>query len=68
MLAIGYAALLIGTAIALINYFNRAWRRVGTVPNTAVHVIWLSLESITAAGFLGLLAYSAIMFAITRLR
>jgi hypothetical protein len=68
MLAVGYATLLIGTPIALINYFNRAWRRVGTVPNTTVYVVWLSLESIAAVGFLGLLAYSAIMFAVTRLR
>lgn len=68
MLLAGYATLLVGTPIALINYFNRAWRRVGTVPNTTVYVIWLSLESIAAVGFLGLLAYSAIMFAVTRLR
>jgi hypothetical protein len=54
--------------IALINYLNRAWRRVGTVPNTTVYVIWLSLESIAAVGFLGLLAYLAIVFAATRLR
>ena len=47
---------------------NRAWRSVGTVPNTTVYVIWLSLESIAAVGFLGLLAYSAIVFAAARLR
>jgi hypothetical protein len=68
MLAVGYATLLVGTPIALINYFNRAWRRVGTVPNTTVYVVWLSLESIAAVGFLALLAYSAIMFAVPRLR
>jgi hypothetical protein len=68
MLAVGYATLLIGTPIGLTNYFNRAWHRVGTVPNTTVYVIWLSPESIAAMGFLGLLAYSAVMFAYTRLR
>lgn len=68
MLAVGYATLLIGTPIALINYFNRAWRGVDTVPNTTVYVVWLSPESIAAVGFLGLLAYSAITFAFARLR
>lgn len=63
-----YVTLLIGTPIALINYFKRAWRRVGAVPNTTVYVIWLSLESIAAVGFLGLLAYPVITFAVARLR
>jgi hypothetical protein len=64
----GYATLLTGTPIALMNYFNRAWRRVGIVPNTTVYVIWLSLESLAAVGFLCVLAYPAIMFAVARLR
>ena len=63
-----YVTLLIGTPIALINYFNRAWRRFGAVPNTTVYVIWLSLESIAAVGFLGLLACPVITFAVARLR
>lgn len=68
IVAVGYVLLLIGTPISLIAYFNRAWRRVGTVPNTTVYVLWLSLESIAAAGFLGALAYPAMTFAIARLR
>jgi hypothetical protein len=68
IVAAGYVTLLISTPIALIGYFNRAWRRVGAVPNTTAYVIWLSLESIAGAGVLGLLLYSAIMFIVTRLR
>ena len=68
IVAAGYVTLLIATPIALVSYFNRAWRRVRTVPNTTVYVIWLSLESIAALGFLVLLAYSAMLFAAARLR
>jgi hypothetical protein len=68
IVAAGYATLLVGTPIALITYFNRAWRRVGTVPNTTVYVIWLSLESIAAVGFLAALAYPDVLFAVARLR
>ena len=67
-MAAGYATLLVGTPIALITYFNRAWRRAGMVPNRAAYVIWLSLESIAAVGLLGVLAYPAIIVAISRLR
>ena len=67
-MAAGYVTFLISTPIALIGYFNRAWRRVGAVPNTTAYVLWLSLESIAGAGVLGLLLYSAIMFIVTRLR
>ena len=66
--AAGYATLLVTTPIALIRYFNRAWRRVSTVENKIVYVIWLSLESTAAVCVLGLLAYSAFLFAVTRLR
>lgn len=68
IVAAGYALLLIGTPISLIAYFNRAWRRVGTVSSTTVYVIWLSLESIAAVGLLGVLAYPIILFANARLR
>lgn len=68
IVAVGYALLLIGTPVALTTYFNQAWRRVGTVHNTAVYVIWLSLESVAALGLFGVLAYPAIIFALTRLR
>jgi hypothetical protein len=68
IVVVGYITLLIGTPIALTNYFNRAWRRVGTITNTTVYVIWLSLESIAAVAFLGLVAYPAIVFAVARLR
>jgi hypothetical protein len=68
ILATGYATLLLGTPIALIAYFNQAWRRVDTVPNTTTYVIWLSLESIAAVGLLGVLAYPAVLFVVARLR
>ena len=38
------------------------------VPNRATYVSWLSLESIAAVGLLGVLAYPAIIVAISRLR
>jgi hypothetical protein len=66
--AAGYVTLLVSTPIALIDYFNRAWRRVGAVADTTAYVIWLSLESIAGAGVLRLLLYSATMFVATRLR
>jgi hypothetical protein len=68
IVAAGYVTLLVGTPISLIAYFNRAWRRVGTVSKTTAYVIWLSLESVAAVGLLGLIAYPAIIFAGTRLR
>jgi len=66
--AIVYALFLVGTPIALANYFNRAWRRVGTVSNRTAYVVWLSLESIAGAGLLGILAYASISFAVARFR
>jgi hypothetical protein len=45
---------------------GRLWgtrRRVGAVPNRTEYVIWMSLESIVAAGLLGILAYSTVCFA-----
>ena len=68
IVAAGYITLLIGNAIALTDYFNRAWRRVGTVTDPTVYVMWLSLESIAAAAFLGLAAYPAVIFAVAHLR
>jgi len=68
IVAAGYVTLLVSTPVALINYFNWAWRRVGVVPNTTVYVIWLSLESIAALSFLGVLACSAVMFLVAALR
>jgi hypothetical protein len=32
IVAVGFATLLVGTPIALAIYFNRAWRRVATIP------------------------------------
>ncbi len=68
VVAVVYALFLVGTPIALATYFNRAWRRVGTVSNRTVYVVWLSLESIAAAGLLGILAYASISFAVARFR
>lgn len=68
IVAFVFALLLIGTPIALITYFNRAWRRVATVPNRAAYVTWLSLETIAGAAVVGFLAYGAIAFAFARLR
>ncbi len=67
VVAVVYALFLIGTPVALVAYFNRAWRRVATVPNRTAYVIWLSLESIAGVGLLGILAYATISFAVTRL-
>jgi hypothetical protein len=68
IMAAGYVTLLIASPIALVSYFNREWRRARSGPNTTVYVIWLSLESVAALGFLVLLVYSAILFAAARLR
>lgn len=68
IIAVVYALFLIGTPIALGNYFNQAWRRLGTVPNRTVYAIWMSLESIAGAGLLGVLAYATVSFAIARFR
>ncbi len=68
ILAAGYATLLIATPISLSAYFNRAWRRVGTVSNTTVYVIWIGLESVAALGLLGVLAYPVIIYALARFR
>jgi hypothetical protein len=51
-----YVLYVIATPIALVNYFNRAWRRVPTVPNKSAYVIWMSLETFAGACLLGLLA------------
>ncbi len=63
-----YTLFLIGTPVALANYFNRAWRRVSIVPNRTTYVLWLGLESIAGAGLLGILAYETISFALAHLR
>jgi hypothetical protein len=38
IIAVVYTLFLIGTPIALVTYFNRAWRRVATVPNRTSYV------------------------------
>jgi hypothetical protein len=68
IVAVVYALFLIGTSIALATYFNRAWRRVGTVPNRTAYVVWLSLESIAGMGVLGILAYSGGTFVVAHFR
>jgi hypothetical protein len=68
IVAVVFALLLIGTPVALITHFNRAWRRVATVPNRAAYVTWLSLETIAGAAVVGFLAYGVITFAVARLR
>ena len=68
IIAVVYTLFLIGTPIALATYFNRAWRRVATVPNRTAFVIWMSLESIAGAALLGILAYATVSFAIAHFR
>ena len=68
IIAVVYTVFLIGTPIALATYFNRAWRRVETVPNRIAYIIWMSLESIAGAGLLGILAYATVSFALARFR
>ena len=48
IVAVVYSMFLIGIPIALATHFNRAWRRVATVPNRTTCVIWMSLESMAA--------------------
>jgi hypothetical protein len=55
-----YGLFLLGTPIALTNYFIGAWRRIGLVPNRIAYVSWLSLESIAGIALLALLAYAAL--------
>ena len=62
------ALLLAATPIALFDYFNRQWRRVGSVPNRAAYVLWLSLESIAATAVVGLLAYALVTATVLRVR
>jgi hypothetical protein len=68
VVAVLFSLLLIGTPVALIRYFNRAWRRVDAVPNRVAYVTWLSLETIAGAGLVGMLGYAAITFTVARLR
>jgi len=68
ILVVVYTLYLIGTPLALSTYFNRAWRRVATVPNRTSYMIWLSLESLAGAGFLGILAYATVSFIASRFR
>ena len=50
--------LLIGTPIALVSYFKRAWRKASTMPNRGTtYIVWLSLESIAA-----ILLFAALLF------
>lgn len=68
IIAVLHALFLIGIPIALATYFNRAWRRVATVPNRTAYVIWMNLESIAGVGLLGILAYATVSFAIAHFR
>ena len=68
IVAIPYTIFFIVTPIALVTYFDRAWRRVSSVPNRTEYVVWLSLESIAGAGVLGFFAYLTVSFAIAHLR
>lgn len=68
IIAVVYTLFLIGTPIGLATYFNRAWRRVATVPNRTAYVIWINLESIAGAGLLGILAYATVSLTIACLR
>lgn len=61
-------ALILATLIAVTTYFNRSWRRLGTVPNRAAYVTWLALESIATLGVLAMLMYPLIRLAVARLR
>ena len=61
VIAAYWVMLLIGTPIALIDYFNRAWRKLDATPNRATYILWLSLESVAGAGFLAMLLYATIM-------
>jgi len=68
IIAVVYALFLIGTPVALAAYFNRAWRRVGAVPNRTEYVIWMSLESIAGIGLVGVLAYATVSVTLAQFR
>jgi hypothetical protein len=53
--------LLVLSPIALIRYFNQAWRRVREVPNRSAYVAWLGLESLAATALLAGLLYEAVL-------
>ena len=68
VIVVVYTLYVIGTPIALAAYFNRAWRRVSTVPNRTAYIIWMSLETVAGVGLLGVLAYATVSFAVARFR
>ena len=68
VIVVVYTLYIIGTPIALATYFNRAWRRVSTVPNRTAYIIWMSLETVAGVGLLGVLAYATVSFAMARFR
>lgn len=42
------ALFVIGTLVALMSYFMRAWQRLGTVPNRTAYMVWVGLETVAA--------------------
>src|SRR5690242_6495523 len=58
-----WGLLCIGTLIALVNYFNRGWRRAATVPNRIAYVIWMGLESLAGVGLFGLVVWTTVAWA-----
>jgi hypothetical protein len=68
IITVVYTLFFIGTPIALITYFHRAWRRATTVPNRTAYIIWMSLETVAGAGLLGVLAYATVSVAMARFR
>lgn len=60
VIAIYWIMLMIGTPIALVGYFNRAWRRSSIVPNRGPYIAWLSLETIAAVFVVAMLFYATI--------
>jgi quinol-cytochrome oxidoreductase complex cytochrome b subunit len=62
------ALFVIGTLVALMSYFMQAWQRLSTVPNRTAYMVWIGLETVAALFVLFGLAYSTVIFAVTRFR
>ena len=66
--AVASVLLLVGTLIALMAYFTRAWRKLGTVANKTEYMVWVGLETIAALSVLFGFVYSSVIFGVEHFR
>ncbi len=60
MIVVGVILLLIAIPVAAVRYFRDAWQKIGSVPNRASYIIWLSFETIAAVAVAALFMYAVI--------